>query len=179
MYPQGHHPVATMYLPDGRTPVFPLPRSMASVKYYYVDFGISVSIPADVFPKLAQGTAGRDREPPELSSMSPYDPFKLDVFIIGNLFRREFHDNFSNVDFLLPLISVMTEDDPAARPTAAEVYELWKKLRPTVSVLHGKWRLRYRDEGPVVGFIFDVVHSIGAIFRFTRQLFRWSVDLQG
>ena len=38
------------------------------------------------------GEDGRDQEVPELSDDIPYDPFKVDIFIIGNLFRRMFYD---------------------------------------------------------------------------------------
>ena len=91
MYPSGFHPIKQRFLPDAVTPAWPISRAKAGVRYYYVDFGISVFIPPNQ-PKLVTGILGRDREPPELSSDDPYDPFKLDIFILGNVFRREFHD---------------------------------------------------------------------------------------
>lgn len=33
------------------------------------------------------GIFGLDQDVPELSREIPYDPFKVDVFIIGNMFR--------------------------------------------------------------------------------------------
>ena len=36
------------------------------------------------------GLDGRDGEVPELSATVPYDPFKTDMFIIGNLFKHKF-----------------------------------------------------------------------------------------
>jgi len=92
MYPEGFHPIRTMHKPDysGYAPY--LSRSTAGVKYYFIDFGISVHIPADVYPKLVTGHLGRDQTPPELSKTIPYDPFKLDVYIIGNMFKRELTD---------------------------------------------------------------------------------------
>ena len=35
------------------------------------------------------GTDGLDSDVPELSSKVPYDAFKVDIFILGNLFRKE------------------------------------------------------------------------------------------
>ena len=90
LYPQGFHPVFPRKLPDasGTAPV--LPRSAAEVKYYYADFGISSYIPPDSSERLVLGDFGRDRDVPELSTTVPYDPFKVDVFIIGNLFEKVF-----------------------------------------------------------------------------------------
>lgn len=93
LYPLGFHPVTQHFLPDAVTPVYPLPRHSVKVKYYYVDFGISSHFTPDRRgDRLVLGRDGRDREVPELSNITPYDPFKVDIFIIGNLFRREFHD---------------------------------------------------------------------------------------
>lgn len=66
-------------------------RGLIRVRYYYVDFGMSTRfLPGE--PRLVTGQLGRDREAPELSDTVPYDPFKVDVFIIGNLLRQEFHE---------------------------------------------------------------------------------------
>lgn len=90
LYPKGFHPIAEDRLPDTSDYAPHISRSQARVKYYYVDFGISVHIPPGSPSKLVTGRHGRDRDPPELASNDPYDPFKLDVFIIGNLFQTEF-----------------------------------------------------------------------------------------
>lgn len=90
MFPQGFHPVETTELPSAEGPAPFLPRLLTAVKYYFVDFGISVRIPRDADQKRVLGIDGLDREVPELSSTVPYDPFKVDIFIIGNVFRSRF-----------------------------------------------------------------------------------------
>ena len=90
LYPQGFHPIYKLSLPDARGLAWPLSRSTHPVRYYFIDYSISVYIPPDVYPKLCVGIFGRDPEPPELSDTIPYVPFKLDIFILGNVFRREF-----------------------------------------------------------------------------------------
>jgi hypothetical protein len=90
MYPEGFHPVSMDIAATYSGLAKHTSRASAGAKYYYVDFGISVYIPEAVGPKLVTGTLGRDQDPPELSDEIPYDPFKLDVFIIGNMFRQEF-----------------------------------------------------------------------------------------
>lgn len=90
LYRQGYHPVLQSFREDLRGYAAVVPRLAAwpPVKYYYVDFGISVRIPPDVYPKLASGQYGLDREVPELAIAAPYDPFKVDIFILGNVYRR-------------------------------------------------------------------------------------------
>lgn len=93
LFPLGFHPVHTLFLPDAKTPANPFPRHSAKVKYYYVDFGISSHFPPDSQgDRLVLGRDGRDQDVPELSESIPYNPFKVDIFILGNLFRHEFHD---------------------------------------------------------------------------------------
>lgn len=92
IYPEGHHPQAESFLPDFVTVAPRLTRTAAGgVKYYFVDYGISSYHPPDA-PKLALGLAGRDEDVPELSDTVPYDPFKVDVFTIGNVFKQEFYE---------------------------------------------------------------------------------------
>ena len=91
MYPEGFHPISLNMTVDYSGRAKHTSRTSAGAKYYYVDFGISVYIPEAVSPKFVTGALGRDRDPPELSEGIPYDPFKLDIFIIGNMFNQEFY----------------------------------------------------------------------------------------
>ncbi len=90
LFPKWYHPVRSDYLTDGCTPAPRLWRAKGHIKYY-VDFGISVRLPTDS-PKLVVGGYGRDQDVPELSFDVPYDPFKVDIFILGNMFKREIYN---------------------------------------------------------------------------------------
>ena len=92
LYPHGFHPVQDLFLPDGVTPAMQLSRIGVPIRYYFIDFGLSVHIPKDVYPKLAVGAYGRDQEVPELSWDVPYDPFKVDIFILGNNLKKAFYN---------------------------------------------------------------------------------------
>lgn len=92
MYPEGFHPILTSFKPDYSGVAPYVSRSEAGVKYYFVDFGISVHIPQDLYPKLVTGHLGRDQTPPELSTTIAYDPFKLDIYILGHMFQTELLD---------------------------------------------------------------------------------------
>ncbi|KAI0722005.1 hypothetical protein C8T65DRAFT_724342 [Cerioporus squamosus] len=56
------------------------------IDYYFIDFGISSHFEPDDTNRLVTGTKGLDEDVPELSADVPYDPFKVDIFILGNLF---------------------------------------------------------------------------------------------
>lgn len=144
MFPQGFHSVKTGFLPDAKTPARPLARSQVWVEYSYVGYGISICIPPHVHPKLALGIDGRGRDVPELSAFAPYDPFKVDIFIIGNMVERMFLDEFTNVGFLLRLHESMTQRDPARRPDSQEASKEWQVVRSSLWQVHRKWRLRSR-----------------------------------
>ena len=90
MFPEGFHPIKLRRTPDRSRVAEYTSRSVAGVKYYFVDFGISSYHPDRAQPCLVTGNVGRDQDPPELSDTVPYDPFKLDIFIIGNMLKREF-----------------------------------------------------------------------------------------
>ena len=89
LYPHGHHPVRRNRSIDGLYEATALSRTEHPVRYYYIDFDLSVRF-AEGQPHLVLGDVGREDKVPELSADVPYDPFKVDVFILGNLFRQSF-----------------------------------------------------------------------------------------
>jgi hypothetical protein len=103
LYPNGFHPVLSDFTPDLRKKTHHYARFTAPkpVKYYFVDFGISESFPVEqeISPRVT-GTDGLDAEVPELSEDVPYDPFKVDIFILGNFFKKQLY----NVSHTLPII---------------------------------------------------------------------------
>ena len=90
LYPEGYHPVRQNYTPDGMYTISPLSRTDRPVRYYYIDFGLSVQFAPGAAPYVV-GDVGRDTDVPELSDSVPYDAFKVDIFALGNLFYKEFY----------------------------------------------------------------------------------------
>ncbi|KAI0057002.1 hypothetical protein BV25DRAFT_1831644 [Artomyces pyxidatus] len=168
MYPRGHHPIQQSMLPDLTATAPYYPRLFVGARYYYVDFGISSMIQPGS-PPLVVGTFGRDQEVPELSDDVPYDPFKVDIFSIGNVFRREFDDNYSNLDFLKPFIKSMTTRDPAARPSAKKMLKKWRHMRRQTTALRRHWRLARREET----IVYTVVASGLHLVRIGLHLVKW------
>ncbi|KAI0316324.1 kinase-like domain-containing protein [Amylostereum chailletii] len=173
MYPLGFHPIYDLYLPDARTAASRsmIPRLKAGVKYYFVDYGISSQIPSDHPTKLVTGIFGRDRDVPELSDTVPYDPFKVDIFSLGNLFQKEFVNAYSNVIFLTPLITRMMKATPRDRPTAVEALSYWRDIRKGVSAVDKYWRLRPRGEHVVARTIWGTTHVLSSASQVTKWVF--------
>ena len=172
MYPEGFHPIRIRRTPDRLRTAEYTSRTIAGVKYYFVDFGLSCYLQDATPPRLVTGSYGRDQDPPELSDTVPYDPFKLDIFIIGNMLRREFcqvgvfwsnrsefllkaEQVFSNLEFLRPLIQEMIDPDPTNRPSAVEAFALWKGIRDSIWAINREWRPRPRREHPVQTVVLD------------------------
>ncbi|KAH9918117.1 uncharacterized protein B0H18DRAFT_1032100 [Fomitopsis serialis] len=160
MYPRGFHPINESFLPNAKTMARPRPRTSVPVRYYYIDYGLSVAV----------GSDGRDQEVPELSGDVPYDPFKVDIFIVGNLFRRMFHDRLSNVDFLVALFEPMVKSDPLARPDAVAAHQRWLAIRAMVSPFTRRWRLRPRREPWQETVMYETYASISTAYFFRGYL---------
>ena len=65
-------------------------RDSDGVKYYFIDFGISSVFKDDKEPRLAIGMWGLDQDIPELSWSEKYDPFPVDIRILGNVHKHYF-----------------------------------------------------------------------------------------
>lgn len=89
MFPRGFHPLRSHNTyEDILAGSNYLSRSNVPVTYYYIDFGLSTMFSPDDTERLVTGTYGLDRDVPELSDDIPYDPFKVDIFTLGNVFRQ-------------------------------------------------------------------------------------------
>lgn len=173
LYPKGYHPVKITRQPDGVTLVKRLPRTDIPIRYYYVDFGISSYIPPDAHPKLVVGNDGRDQEVPELSRTKPYDPFKVDIFILGNVFRHHLLEQYANLEFLVPLVESMTLSDPAARPNASGAFSHWRQICDEVGTFQRRWRLKPRDEFWIPALVFDAFALVRTTIYILKSPLRW------
>ncbi|KAI0077824.1 hypothetical protein K474DRAFT_1039770 [Panus rudis PR-1116 ss-1] len=156
LYPQGHHPVRRAYAPDAVWHVHPLARIDHPVKYYFIDFGISSRFSEGETP-LVLGTKGRDKDPPELSDITPYNPFMLDVYILGNVYRKEFVEKYYGLEFIQPLISSMLQEEPGLRPTADAAQLQFMRIRSGLNPSLLRWRLRSRKESAPERVMYDTV----------------------
>ena len=84
---------------------------------------------------------------------------------------------FSNVNFLRPLVKAMTHPDPDARLDAMSALQQWQTLRGHVFFLQRGWRLRRSDEEIVQTVVLDIVWllrlSLLPYRRFARYMARF------
>ena len=91
LYPKGFLTANPSYDRSGLTRAVPRCRyEVSSVKYYVIDFGLSTLFDDSAKSRLVTGGRAQDGDIPELSNTVPYDPFLVDVFTLGNLFKQTF-----------------------------------------------------------------------------------------
>lgn len=137
------------YIPRYRTR-----KSVGPMKYYWVDFGLSIHFPSLEHRQLVYGRVGQERNVPEMSQDAFYDAFKADVFQVGMTMKRlcEVKETFAyfispylllfsrqyyeGLEFLQPFIDRLLQADPEQRPSASEALLKFKQI---VNMLkHGK-----------------------------------------
>ncbi|KAJ7469284.1 kinase-like domain-containing protein [Mycena galericulata] len=104
------------------------------MKYYFIDFGLSVQYPSYETRELVTGECGRLREQiPEISETVPYDPFKVDVCLVGEMLNEELY-TYAGLDFLVPFTRALRHRDPDIRPDAQEALALFRDLVSKIGV---------------------------------------------
>ncbi|KAL5530913.1 hypothetical protein ACEPAG_3789 [Sanghuangporus baumii] len=156
IYPHGFHPVFQDRSRDwmGRAK-FDTRSSSPEVKYYFTDFGISTRFNESDKDRLVTGCICQV-DVPELSDTVPYDPFLVDIYLIGDVYKRHFIAEYSNLEFLRPLVDLMVQTDPARRPRANDAL---KRLDSLVSQKSGyflRWKLLERKTGRFARYIINL-----------------------
>ncbi|EGO02260.1 hypothetical protein SERLA73DRAFT_86540 [Serpula lacrymans var. lacrymans S7.3] len=172
LYPEGFHPIRMNYSTDGVFELKPLPRIDHPVRYYFIDFGLSTQFaPGD--PPFVVGAKGRDQDVPELSCDVPYNAYKVDIFTLGNLYRKELFEKYYNLDFLVPLIEIMTQEDPNLRPSASVAMAAFRRIHSKLDNNMSNWRLRSRNESiserVFHGTVAVAKGGINSLIRFVGQ----------
>jgi hypothetical protein len=167
------------------------------VKYVFIDFGISAwynkeGVSYNGFfheGKPAQPDChGADRDVPELGHPNvPHDPFKVDVFMLGNVFRKKlvnvraytsilcgleqtlmYWQMYANLKFLEKLAIEMTDEVANTRPTAAEAKKKFEHAMRTLSGPESRRLLRECDESSKMEDLKDLVHE--ATYQLRKKL---------
>ncbi|EIW54112.1 uncharacterized protein TRAVEDRAFT_132053 [Trametes versicolor FP-101664 SS1] len=156
LYPQGHHPVRMDSSIDAIDELKPLRRIDVQIKYFYVDFGLSVKFPPGGSSQVV-GKLGRDASVPELSWTTPYDAYKADVHALGTVFQKEFQQKYHDMDFLAPLVDCMKQRQPELRPSAGELVSMFQQLCRLENPSKTRWRLSPRAESGPERMINDTI----------------------
>ncbi|TRM61240.1 kinase-like domain-containing protein [Schizophyllum amplum] len=138
-------------------------RSEKPVKYYIIDFGLSIRYDTVDPPPMEYPVLGGDKLVPEFVGDDPserysglsklYDPFPTDVYCLGSWIRQDFLDGYKangtghlmqskrlGFEFLRPLVNDMTQSDPSKRPSMDQVVERFETVVSSLS----SWKLRSR-----------------------------------
>ncbi|KII93054.1 hypothetical protein PLICRDRAFT_101301 [Plicaturopsis crispa FD-325 SS-3] len=175
IYPQGWHPLRRSCALDSFTQIpAPLSRIDHHVRYYFIDYGLSIHF-SEGESHIIRTSGGMPQEKtvPELLVDAPYDAYKTDIYILGCLYRKELYEKFTGLDFLLPLISAMADQEPSRRPTAAEALEHFRRIQAQLGPASLHWPLHPVDEILPVRVVRDTVAAakggINSIIRFVGQ----------
>lgn len=159
MYPEGFHPQRTFltldasrWAPVRRRYQAPFP------KYYLIDFGLSERFLQEEGTRMVTGEDGQDQSVPELSATKPYDPFKVDIYTLGNVFKTELVLKYRGLSFLTPLIDRMTSMVPTDRPSATEALALLQNCQKRVFSISLYRRLTPIDQNFAVSFVREGWH---------------------
>ncbi|KAJ6479508.1 kinase-like domain-containing protein [Mycena vitilis] len=97
------------------------------VRYYFIDFGLAVRFRSK--RGTVTGDVGRLRKHvPEISARVPYDPFKVDMRLVGEMLRTSFLLVYTGLDFAVPFVRRLRQDDPRRRPDAAEALKTFQQI---------------------------------------------------
>ncbi|KAJ7473852.1 hypothetical protein B0H11DRAFT_1337473 [Mycena galericulata] len=91
----------------------------APVKYYFISFASAVQCASYWALELVTGVcSSMGKHVPELSDTVPYNPFKLDMRLVGEMLRSEFLLKYdSGLDFLVPLVRELRRREPVFQRT--------------------------------------------------------------
>ncbi len=106
--PTGWHFVSHFCEPDGITKISSLERRNYPVRYYFVGFGSAYHLPPPKQP-LVRDIGGGDDDVPELAKGKSYDPFKLDIYTLGNVFKELYEVSLMSSGSVYNLMSLLTE----------------------------------------------------------------------
>jgi hypothetical protein len=88
MYPEGFHPVKINRSRDFKKCAKRYTRTQRSTRYLLVDFGLSRQYSSRY--ALDEPVSGGDKSAPEHRHWKPCNPFRTDIYYLGNLVREYF-----------------------------------------------------------------------------------------
>ncbi|KAJ7637475.1 kinase-like domain-containing protein [Mycena rosella] len=122
-------------------------RTRNPVKYYWIDFDLSVEHDPTKGPPLTAPGYGGNKNVPEFRFKDRMcDPFAVDVWCLGDLIRKTLtqgsplYPKRRGLEFLHDLLADMTSEDPVKRPSMGDVVNRFSEIKAGLS----QWKLRSR-----------------------------------
>ncbi|CCL99642.1 uncharacterized protein FIBRA_01662 [Fibroporia radiculosa] len=171
LYPRLYHPINTHRNRDLTGNAKHFTRTERPPKYYYVDFGLSHKYDVDVSDPRVHPILGGDKSVPEFQGEGynqTWNPFKTDIYYLGNFIRQNFLKRYVGFEFMYPLIADMVQQDPDKRPTIEEVVDRFADVQARMSWWKLRSRLLQRDE-PALFWGFRI---FGHVFRTAKYVIK-------
>ncbi|KAF8519873.1 kinase-like domain-containing protein [Hysterangium stoloniferum] len=163
MYPKGYHPVRLSKSKDLRHYATHYTRTERPPMYYLLDFGLSHHYPEI---RLDIPVRGGDKSVPEFQGeghKTPYDPFPVDVYYLGNIIFEKFLSTYSNLEFVRTLVSDMIQTDPKKRPTIFQVISRMDEIISTLNEFQLRRRLIRKTEHMPFRLMRDARFVVGRV----------------
>ncbi|KAI0088684.1 hypothetical protein BDY19DRAFT_1090116 [Irpex rosettiformis] len=120
------------------------------LRYYINDLTHSMEHDHGPIERRAAGICSRNQGAPEYDeSAGGYNPFLLDIWLIGSTFLEEFLDKYSNLEFCRELVESMTHTVPPLRPDASECVKEWFCILQRLPMSVRTSRLRKRSTADI------------------------------
>ncbi|PIL35840.1 hypothetical protein GSI_01500 [Ganoderma sinense ZZ0214-1] len=159
------HPVELSKSYDFKRKTKQYTRTGHPTTYYYIDFGLSYRFPPEKNDPVVPVVFGGDKTVPEYKdTLTPKDPYKIDVYCLGNLIREDVMGQISGLEFLRPLVDDMVDMDPASRPSMHDVCMRFEKLVTSLPKRKLRSRVVYWSENPIARLYRDCRHVFRTLF---------------
>ncbi|KAI0081935.1 hypothetical protein K474DRAFT_1586596 [Panus rudis PR-1116 ss-1] len=165
MFPKLYHPSSPTRNRDLTGSAKHYTRTKRPPKYYIIDFGLSRKYEHRREPIGELLIMGGDKSAPEFEDLRRrWDPFKLDIYYLGNMIREDFLQLTRGLEFMQPLVADMVQDDPSKRPDIDTVAERFSKILQSLSWWKLRARLVYEED---IQYVLShyVTQPIGHFFR--------------
>ncbi|GBE80577.1 predicted protein [Sparassis crispa] len=170
LYPKMFHPLIQFVAQNYKGTAKHYTRTGCPTKYYFIDFGLSRRFHPDGGPPREYPIFGGDKTVPEFrNSDEPCDPFPTDIYYLGNLIREDFLQRFHGVEFMLPLVNDMVQDEPESRPTIHQIVSRFAEIQNSL----GYWQLRSRLVGLNEPLVVRIFLGIRQFFRTVGYILTW------
>ena len=88
VFPEGFHPHHQSCKPDiSGLAKARRRRGARGIRYLMIDLGLSSQFASREERQLVLGRTAQDKTIPELSNFCPYDPFAVDIYTLGNVYK--------------------------------------------------------------------------------------------
>ncbi|KAI9443850.1 kinase-like domain-containing protein [Lactarius indigo] len=133
MYPNGYHISQINRRRDLKGRAKRYTRTDRPPRYYLIDFGLSRQYASREV--VDEPLPGDDKTTPEHLRVGRCNPFRTDIYNLGNVVREQFLVKCNGFEFMQGLVGAMTDENPETRPTIEEVIEKFVHIRSSLSTI--------------------------------------------